>query len=187
MRRIGAGEKVVAGFAGATADAFTLFERLDRDKASLGIVSYGLQQPTLQEVFLQLAAEEQRAERDQAQAAQMQQASKTLVQRARRASLALRRKSLGGAKRGAKSVPSGKPAKGKKVGRRVRKNQVVPGPAGDDAADQGRRLRRGSLAASAENARRRRTSTGPRPCAGRSDSQRSRATCRVRSSSRCWR
>ncbi len=29
VRRIGAGEKVVAGFAGATADAFTLFERLE--------------------------------------------------------------------------------------------------------------------------------------------------------------
>ena len=30
VRRIGKGEKVVAGFAGATADAFTLFERLER-------------------------------------------------------------------------------------------------------------------------------------------------------------
>ncbi|EAQ29059.1 ATP-dependent protease peptidase subunit [Erythrobacter sp. NAP1] len=30
VRRIGEGEKVVAGFAGATADAFTLFERLER-------------------------------------------------------------------------------------------------------------------------------------------------------------
>ncbi|MEL1251343.1 ATP-dependent protease subunit HslV [Aurantiacibacter gilvus] len=30
VRRIGDGEKVVAGFAGATADAFTLFERLER-------------------------------------------------------------------------------------------------------------------------------------------------------------
>ncbi len=29
VRRIGEGEKVVAGFAGATADAFTLFERLE--------------------------------------------------------------------------------------------------------------------------------------------------------------
>ncbi|MCB2079757.1 MAG: ATP-dependent protease subunit HslV, partial [Novosphingobium sp.] len=30
VRRIGEGEKVIAGFAGATADAFTLFERLER-------------------------------------------------------------------------------------------------------------------------------------------------------------
>ena len=30
VRRIGEGEKVVAGFAGATADAFTLFERLEK-------------------------------------------------------------------------------------------------------------------------------------------------------------
>jgi ATP-dependent HslUV protease, peptidase subunit HslV len=30
VRRIGKGEKVVAGFAGATADAFTLFERLEK-------------------------------------------------------------------------------------------------------------------------------------------------------------
>lgn len=30
VRRIGAGGKVIAGFAGATADAFTLFERLER-------------------------------------------------------------------------------------------------------------------------------------------------------------
>jgi ATP-dependent HslUV protease, peptidase subunit HslV len=30
VRRIGTGEKVVAGFAGATADAFTLFERLEK-------------------------------------------------------------------------------------------------------------------------------------------------------------
>ncbi|MFU7528729.1 ATP-dependent protease subunit HslV [Qipengyuania sp. ASV99] len=30
VRRIGEGERVVAGFAGATADAFTLFERLER-------------------------------------------------------------------------------------------------------------------------------------------------------------
>ncbi len=30
VRRIGEGDKVVAGFAGATADAFTLFERLER-------------------------------------------------------------------------------------------------------------------------------------------------------------
>ncbi|MEM7781382.1 MAG: ATP-dependent protease subunit HslV [Pseudomonadota bacterium] len=30
VRRIGQGEKVVAGFAGATADAFTLFERLEK-------------------------------------------------------------------------------------------------------------------------------------------------------------
>lgn len=30
VRRIGADEKVIAGFAGATADAFTLFERLER-------------------------------------------------------------------------------------------------------------------------------------------------------------
>jgi ATP-dependent HslUV protease subunit HslV len=30
VRRIGEGEKVVGGFAGATADAFTLFERLER-------------------------------------------------------------------------------------------------------------------------------------------------------------
>ena len=29
VRRIGEGEKVIAGFAGATADAFTLFERLE--------------------------------------------------------------------------------------------------------------------------------------------------------------
>jgi ATP-dependent HslUV protease subunit HslV len=30
VRRIGKGEKVIAGFAGATADAFTLFERLEK-------------------------------------------------------------------------------------------------------------------------------------------------------------
>ena len=30
VRRLGEGDKVVAGFAGATADAFTLFERLER-------------------------------------------------------------------------------------------------------------------------------------------------------------
>ncbi|MFL0357542.1 ATP-dependent protease subunit HslV [Erythrobacter sp. GH1-10] len=30
VRRIGDGEKVIAGFAGATADAFTLFERLEK-------------------------------------------------------------------------------------------------------------------------------------------------------------
>jgi ATP-dependent HslUV protease subunit HslV len=30
VRRLGADEKVIAGFAGATADAFTLFERLER-------------------------------------------------------------------------------------------------------------------------------------------------------------
>ena len=30
VRRIGEGDKVIAGFAGATADAFTLFERLER-------------------------------------------------------------------------------------------------------------------------------------------------------------
>ncbi|MEZ5696061.1 MAG: ATP-dependent protease subunit HslV [Sphingomonadaceae bacterium] len=30
VRRIGQGEKVIAGFAGATADAFTLFERLEK-------------------------------------------------------------------------------------------------------------------------------------------------------------
>jgi ATP-dependent HslUV protease subunit HslV len=30
VRRIGEGEKVIAGFAGATADAFTLFERLEK-------------------------------------------------------------------------------------------------------------------------------------------------------------
>jgi len=30
VRRIGEGQKVIAGFAGATADAFTLFERLER-------------------------------------------------------------------------------------------------------------------------------------------------------------
>jgi len=30
VRRIGEGGKVIAGFAGATADAFTLFERLER-------------------------------------------------------------------------------------------------------------------------------------------------------------
>lgn len=30
VRRLGEGEKVIAGFAGATADAFTLFERLER-------------------------------------------------------------------------------------------------------------------------------------------------------------
>ncbi len=30
VRRIGEGDKVVAGFAGATADAFTLFERLEK-------------------------------------------------------------------------------------------------------------------------------------------------------------
>ena len=30
VRRLGDGEKVIAGFAGATADAFTLFERLER-------------------------------------------------------------------------------------------------------------------------------------------------------------
>ena len=30
VRRIGQGDKVVAGFAGATADAFTLFERLEK-------------------------------------------------------------------------------------------------------------------------------------------------------------
>ena len=33
VRRIGKGEKVVAGFAGATADAFTLFERLEKKLA----------------------------------------------------------------------------------------------------------------------------------------------------------
>ena len=30
VRRIGEGETVIGGFAGATADAFTLFERLER-------------------------------------------------------------------------------------------------------------------------------------------------------------
>ncbi|MGE5952160.1 MAG: HslU--HslV peptidase proteolytic subunit, partial [Qipengyuania vulgaris] len=30
VRRIGEGGKVIAGFAGATADAFTLFERLEK-------------------------------------------------------------------------------------------------------------------------------------------------------------
>ena len=34
VRRIGEGGKVVAGFAGATADAFTLFERLEKKLSS---------------------------------------------------------------------------------------------------------------------------------------------------------
>ena len=36
VRRLGEGNKVIAGFAGATADAFTLFERLERKLEALG-------------------------------------------------------------------------------------------------------------------------------------------------------